>query len=599
MTERRRLPTLLALLTAAFLASACDGNDSHAQASGSAPEADSSLSADASGQGSASSALELLTNRSKYGQYLAALVAEGEQDLSSAADFMQNVLAQEPDNDEILVHTFILQATEGRFETAVDLARRMEEWGIVQPIGQLALATQALLEDDPQQAETHLAKQPKQGINSVSNPFLLAWVEAARDDKDAALDQLDALEENTSLAPLLELHRLLLNDWFDDEEGAEAALETLLQGSQELSLRIIRVVGNYLERHDEAERALELYEEQRDLDPESLVIADMIQRLEEGEEPPALVTSPRQGYAQALFDIASILGQENLVQYGIIHAHFALAVEPELTLTRVLIGEMLQQAGRSRAAIEVYRNMPEDSPFSWSTRLRMAEEFYNLDRLDDALAELDTLAEARPDRFEPHYRMGNLYRMEERFEDAAEAYDRALERLGDPSSRHWSLYYFRGIAFERIDRWPQAEADFLMALELQPEQPYVMNYLAYSWVEQKRNYEQAEEMLLQAVEMQPEDGHIVDSLGWVYYRLGRFEEAVEQLEKAVELRPQDPVINDHLGDAYWQTGRKREARIQWSRALSLEPDEEKIPKIERKLDDGLPKDEEREEGQPI
>lgn len=599
MTERRRLPALLVLLIATFLASACDGSNNHAQASGSAAEAGSSLFADTSGQGSSSSTLERLTNRSKYGQYLAALIAEGEQDLSSAADFMQNVLAQEPDNDEILVHTFILQATEGRFETAVDLARRMEERGIVQPIGQLALATQALLEDNPQQAEAHLAKQPRQGINSVSNPFLLAWVEAARDDKDAALEQLDTLEENTGLAPLLELHRLLLNDWFDDEQGAEAALDTLLQGSQELSLRIIRVVGNYLERHGETERALDLYEEQRALDPESLVIADMIQRLEEGKEPPALVTSPRQGYAQALFDIASILGQENLVQYGIIHAHFALAVEPDLTLTRVLIGEMLQQAGRSRAAIEVYRNMPEDSPFSWSTRLRMAEEFYNLDRLDDALAELDTLAEARPDRFEPHYRMGNLYRMEERFEDAAEAYDRAIERLGEPSSRHWSLYYFRGIAFERIDRWPQAEADFLMALDLQPEQPYVMNYLAYSWVEQKRNYEQAEEMLLQAVEMQPEDGHIVDSLGWVYYRLGRFEEAVEQLEKAVELRPQDPVINDHLGDAYWQTGRKREARIQWSRALSLEPEDEEIPKIERKIDEGLPEDEERKEGQPI
>ncbi|MFD1380719.1 tetratricopeptide repeat protein [Fodinicurvata halophila] len=363
MTERLRLSALLlAFLATAFLAFAGDGNDSHAQASGISAGTDGSLSANASGQGSAGSGLELPSHKSKYGQYLAALVAEGEQDLSSAADFMQNVLAQEPDNDEILVHTFILQATEGRFETAVELAQRMEERGIVQPIGQLALATQALIEDDPQRAETHIAKQPKQGINSVSNPFLLAWVEAARDDKDAALDQLKTLEENTSLTPLLELHRLLLHDWFDDEQGAEAAVETLLEGSQELSLRIIRVVGNYLERHGERERALELYEEQRALDPESLVIADMIQRLEEGEEPPALVSSPRQGYAQALFDIASVLGQENLVQYAIIHAHFALAVEPDLTLTRVLIGEMLQQAGRSRTAIDVYRNMPEDSP---------------------------------------------------------------------------------------------------------------------------------------------------------------------------------------------------------------------------------------------
>ncbi|WP_051608931.1 tetratricopeptide repeat protein [Fodinicurvata fenggangensis] len=590
--------TLLAVLPIAFLASGFGESDGQAGAAEAPPDS-SNLLASTSGQGTAGNGLSLLRGGSKYGQYLAALIAEGEQDLSSAADFMQNVLSQEPDNESLLVHSFILQATEGRFDKAVALAQRMEGHGIIQPIGQLAQATQAMIDGDAERAETHLAKQPAQGINSVSNPFLLAWVKAAQEDEQAALEQLDTLEQDGGLLPLVELHRLLLNDWFGDTEAAEAAIETLLQGSNELSLRIIRVVGNYLERHGDREKARELYEEQRALDPESLVIADMLQRLDQDETPPALVEAPRQGYAQALFDIASILGQENLVQYAIIHAQFALASEPKLTLTRVLIGEMLQQAGRSRAAIDVYRAMPEDSPFAWSTRLRIAEELYNLDRMDEALAELETLAEMRPERFEPHYRMGNFYRMEERFEDSAEAYNRTIERLGEPQPRHWSLYYFRGIAFERTDRWDQAEADFLKALELQPEQPYVMNYLAYSWVEQKRNYDRAEEMLLQAVEMQPEDGHIVDSLGWVYYRLGRFEEAVEQLEKAVELRPQDPIINDHLGDAYWQTGRKREARIQWSRALSLEPEEDEISEIEYKLEEGLPEDEVREEGQPI
>ncbi|WP_022727649.1 tetratricopeptide repeat protein [Fodinicurvata sediminis] len=589
---------LLAVLPLAFLASGFEESVGKAGAAEPPPDG-SRLIASASSQGATGSGLSLLRGGSKYGQYLAALVAEGEQDLTSAADFMQNVLSQEPDNENLLVHTFILQATEGRFDRAVELAQRMEERGIIQPIGQLAQATKAMIDGDAERAETHIAKQPAQGINSVSNPFLLAWVKAAQDDKQGALEQLETLEQDGALLPLVELHRLLLNDWFGDTDAAEDSIDTLLQGSNELSLRIIRVVGNYLERHGAREQARELYEEQRALDPESLVIADMLRRLDEDGSPAALVEEPRQGYAQALFDIASILGQENLVQYAIIHAHFALASEPNLTLTRVLIGEMLQQAGRSRAAIDVYSAMPEDSPFSWSTRLRIAEELYNLDRMDEALAELEALADMRPERFEPHYRMGNFYRMEERFEESAEAYNRTIERLDNPQPRQWTLYYFRGIAFERTDRWDQAEADFLKALELQPEQPYVMNYLAYSWVEQKRNYEQAEEMLLKAVEMQPEDGHIVDSLGWVYYRLGRFEEAVEQLEKAVELRPQDSVINDHLGDAYWQTGREREARIQWSRALSLEPEEDEIPKIERKLEEGLSEDEEREEGQPI
>ena len=122
-----------------------------------------------------------------------------------------------------------------------------------------------------------------------------------------------------------------------------------------------------------------------------------------------------------------------------------------------------------------------------------------------------------------------------------------------------------------MSRWPQAEADFLHALELEPEQPFVLNYLGYSWVDQGMHLEQARGMLNRAVELRPDDGYIVDSLGWVHFRMGEYAAAVEQLEHAVELEPADAVINDHLGDAYWRVGRQREARYQWKRALTLDP----------------------------
>ena len=122
---------------------------------------------------------------------------------------------------------------------------------------------------------------------------------------------------------------------------------------------------------------------------------------------------------------------------------------------------------------------------------------------------------------------------------------------------------------------------------MEPDQPFVLNYLAYSWIEQHRNLEEAEEMLVRAVEREPDDGHINDSLGWLYYRLGEYQKAVEHLERAVELQPLDPVINDHLGDAYWRVNRQREAVVQWRRALSLDPEEDEIPVIERKIEEGL------------
>ncbi len=149
------------------------------------------------------------------------------------------------------------------------------------------------------------------------------------------------------------------------------------------------------------------------------------------------------------------------------------------------------------------------------------------------------------------------------------------------------MFYFRGIARERTKNWPSAEADFLQALDLEPEQPFVMNYLAYSWIEKKLYLDRAKGMLVRAVELRPDDGYIVDSLGWVYFRLGEYHKGVTYLERAVELRPQDPVINDHLGDAYWRVGRHQEARFQWRRALSLGPEDAEAPVIEKKIDDGL------------
>ncbi len=126
-----------------------------------------------------------------------------------------------------------------------------------------------------------------------------------------------------------------------------------------------------------------------------------------------------------------------------------------------------------------------------------------------------------------------------------------------------------------------------MALKLYPDQPHVLNYLGYSWVDQGINLDEGMRMIRRAVEQRPDDGYIVDSLGWAYYRLGNYDEAVKHLERAVELKPDDPTINDHLGDGYWKTGRFLEAQFQWSHAKDLKPEPEELEKIEQKLKAGL------------
>jgi tetratricopeptide (TPR) repeat protein len=231
--------------------------------------------------------------------------------------------------------------------------------------------------------------------------------------------------------------------------------------------------------------------------------------------------------------------------------------------------------------------LPEDSPLSWQARLNLADLLDRNERTDEAIALLQQMTGERPDQVDPPQQLGSVFRIHQRFAEAAAAYDIAVERLGEPTPERWSLFYFRGIAYERSGAWEKAEADFLKALVLSPDHPYVLNYLAYSWIEQGINYDRALDMLQQAVTLRPGDGFIIDSLGWVYFRLGEYELAVEQLERANELLPTDPVLNDHLGDAYWRVGRRNEARFQWLRALQFGPEEDQVPLIQAKIDSGL------------
>jgi tetratricopeptide (TPR) repeat protein len=194
------------------------------------------------------------------------------------------------------------------------------------------------------------------------------------------------------------------------------------------------------------------------------------------------------------------------------------------------------------------------------------------------------------DKLEVLDALGNIMRARKLYSQAVSYYDRALSLVGKPEKRHWVYFYARGTSYERLKNWPAAEADLEKALALYPEQPLVLNYLGYSWIDQGRNMKQGMALIEKAVALKPDDGYIVDSLGWAHFKQGNFKEAVRYLERAVELKPDDPVLNDHLGDALWRVGREREAKFQWDQALSLKPEADDVDKIKKKLEQGLSAD---------
>jgi tetratricopeptide (TPR) repeat protein len=303
---------------------------------------------------------------------------------------------------------------------------------------------------------------------------------------------------------------------------------------------------------------------------------------------PRLVQSPQAGAAEALYGLGASLGRRGGEDLGLVYLQLALYLEPHHSLALLSLADLYETLKKPDLAVKAYERVPETSPLHRNAAIQMAANLDTLKRGDDAQKQLEMLIQKDPNDLEAIMALGNVLRGHKKYAECADIYSKGIATLKHPTKTNWAIFYFRGICYERAHQWPKAEADLKTALKLYPDQPNVLNYLGYSWIEQGRNLDEGVSMIKRAVQQRPDDGYIVDSLGWAYYKLGNYDEAVQQLERAVDLKPEDPTINDHLGDAYWRKGRKLEAHFQWAHARDLNPDADELPKILAKLKSGLP-----------
>ena len=523
---------------------------------------------------------------SALGSYLAARHAQEVHDYAAAAKMMEQALQQDPNNFDLVRRSFVLRVTEGRIAEAVPLAHKIVDLDGNSGLPALVLLVSDIKAGNFEAAATRARSLAADGPQRFAMPLLTAWIEAARQRPGPARQAMQRMAALRGLEPLRDLHLGLMADLADRTEEAQEAYEKLLASEQQPTWRVVEVVGNFYERHSRGEAARQLYERFASDDAETDAATAGLARIAAGTIPSRVVASPAQGAAEALFDLASLLNQRETLDAALIYARLALELQPDFPLAGLLAAEIRERQGRTEDAIALYRGIDPHSPLAWSARLRVALSLDVVDKTDEAVATLRTMAQERPSRAEPLIELGDILRAHNRFDEATHAYDAAIARL-KINKKAWRVFYDRGVALERSSQWSRAEADLKRALELDPEQPMALNYLGYSWIDRGVNLNEGLKLIQRAVELRPNDGYIVDSLGWAFYRLGDFTRASQFLERAIELLPEDPTINDHLGDAYWRTGRLAEARFQWRRALQFGPEAGEIKNIETKLDRGL------------
>lgn len=528
-----------------------------------------------------------VTMVSPAGAYLAALVARDDHDLNAAASFFMFASQADPDNIPLARNALIATISAGRMDDALRLAERIVKTDTRDPIGNMLLGVDALHAGRPAQAAGRFSVASRTRIYALLMPIVSAWALYGDGRVDEAESELRNLRESGPFASFAHYHLALLNDAVGRREAAESAYSDALRQSGPTAMRLVEAYGSFLERTGRIGDAEKLYRDVIGRQGDAPSIEAALARLLAGQPAQPLVTTALGGVAEAFYGAASALVREEDSDAGLLFDRLAVYADPKMDVARLLLGERLERMERYEDAVQVYREIDDRSPFAIPAGLRHAWALHQLKRDDEAVEVLRRTARLDGSNPDTYMTLGDILRSSDRFAEAAVEYGRAIEKIGKPEERHWTLFYARGIAHERAKQWPRAEADFLKALELRPDQPLVLNYLGYSWIEQGMNLQRAREMVERAVSLRPNDGYIVDSLGWALYRLGHYEEAVMHLERAVELKPVDPTINDHLGDAYWKVGRHNEARFQWERALSMKPEPDQVGRIKAKLESGL------------
>ena len=521
-----------------------------------------------------------------FGEYLAARDAQQHRDFSAAASWFEKAIAADPDSPEIISRTFLMEVSAGHFERALALAPKELKLDPSDAIAEMTLLIDRLKAGDAAGAAKYAAALPSDGVHRFIGPFALAWTRMAAGDPAGADTALQGLDKFNGFEPLKVFQLALLYDFAKQPDKAQQYYDKALASNEQLNWRLTDAVANFDQRHGRAEQAKALYQKFMQQNAGSELASAALAR--SAGTPQPLVRSAADGLAEAMFDLASVLNQAETVDLSLIYVRFALDLRPQFGLAQLLLADVLSAQNKPEQSLAVLAEIKPNSPYYLSARLRSALNLDTLDRTEEAINQLRTIAAEQPQSVAAEVQLGDILRNKKRYAEAVTAYDEAIQRAAAAGMpERWTLFYDRGVALERSGQWQRSEQDLKHALELKPEQPLVLNYLGYSWIDRGEHLDEGLKMIEKAVELRPDDGYIVDSLGWAHYRMGDYAGAVEQLEKAIELVPQDPTINDHLGDAYWQTGRLSEARYQWQRALQFGPQESDVKPIEEKLQSGL------------
>ncbi|MEM1087897.1 MAG: tetratricopeptide repeat protein [Pseudomonadota bacterium] len=522
-----------------------------------------------------------------YAQFAIARYAELTGDPITAAENYSNLLKQNQSDSSLADRAVFASLLVNDFEGAAKKASKIDPRALENAdLTRLTLAIDAITSRRRNDAQIYLQGPWQSPFHSVIATSLLAWTSASSDPDGASALQANAGQNDPILSPIAQAMSGILLANQERPDKALAIFDELWQQNARFALAI-DVDARLLAQTGDVEKALSRLARFRNEVGRHPALTKLNADLRTGALPEPVDLSPREGAALAIYAATAALADQSASDLPSVYFTLALELDPDLDAARTLSAKAMDGSGRFTDAERLLRAIPEPSIYHTSAQGQLAWVLRRQNKNAEAL----TLAKSTLERTNNRnirIQLADLYQSLARDGEAEKLLTEIIEADKVDGTYDWRVYFARGASRERQGKWPPAENDLQTALGLNPENPTLLNYLGYSWVDRGEKLEDGLQLIEKALQLNPSSGAISDSLGWAHYKLGNYERAVFYLERATELEPQDPVILDHLGDTYWQVGRYTEAGYQWARALqNLDLDAKERPLIEAKLNTGL------------
>ncbi len=487
-------------------------------------------------------------------EYLSAEFAAKNNDFDNAAILFESALAKRP-NDALLtqnVYKYMLLA--GNNEKAAVYAEKYLQFDQHAASALIILATKAVSQGEFAKASQILddvvqdkKKQPITGIEQLIIPFLRLWIIAGEGNYDVALNMLDPKDSSSLISgSFIALQKAVLLSIFNHNLEATQTFADLINTAAVMPYNVAKTAASFYESIGKWDEAGAIYTKYRLEHPSLPHFEHYDTKIANKITSGLYIKNPIAALSEVMLETARLLFTNQLYNEGLFYVRLALILSPGNDEANMLLASYYEENANFAKALGLYNSISTESDFYIISQISKAENLYKNNAKKQAKQLLLTLAKQIQTKYIPLVTLADLYRRDNQYVDAIATYKMVLENIDSKNKASWAIFFARGMCYERIGQWQKAESDMVTALELNPDQPEIVNYLAYSWIQHDKNLEKARDMLLKAAVKRPNDPQILDSAGWALYKLSDYKNAVIFLEKSVELLPNDPVINDHL-----------------------------------------------------